>query len=78
MTRATRIQNPFEIVASSICQPLPYTSDVEVRRNFALTRFARPSMFLVPMTLVLMVFTGLNLSQGPALVPPQLNNTARS
>jgi hypothetical protein len=33
---------------------------------------------LVPMTLVLMVFTGLNLSQGPALVPPQLNNTARS
>jgi hypothetical protein len=56
-----RVKSLFDELPSTIRQPLPYTSDVDVNRNFALTRFARPSMFMVPITLVLMVFTGLNL-----------------
>jgi hypothetical protein len=49
---------------SSVCgcwSGSPYTSEVLVRRKRALTRFARPSMLRVPMTFVLIVFTGLNL-----------------
>ena len=34
--------------------------DVEVMRNLAFVRFARPSMFNVPINDVLMVFTALN------------------
>ena len=39
----------------------PYTSDVDARRILALVRFARPSMFIVPRKLVLVVLMGLYL-----------------
>jgi len=39
---------------------LPYTSLVDAWRIRARTRLARPSMLIVPITLVLTVFTGLN------------------
>lgn len=41
----------------------PYTSLVLEIRNRAFTRFARPSMFSVPMKLVLAVLMGLYLRQ---------------
>lgn len=37
------------------------TSEVDVRRNRALVRFASPSMFIVPRKLVLIVLIGLYL-----------------
>lgn len=39
----------------------PYTSLVEVMRKRARVRLARPSMFIVPRKLVLMVLMGLYL-----------------
>lgn len=39
---------------------MEYEPEVEVMRKRALVRFARPSMFKVPMNDVLIVFTALN------------------
>ena len=43
----------------------PYTSEVEARMNLALVRLARPSMFMVPRKLVLVVLIGLYLQPNP-------------
>ena len=59
-------EQPVQLQAFSpvtAVKELLLTSEVELMRKRALVRLARPSMFMVPRKLVLMVLMGLYLQQ---------------
>lgn len=62
----TVLEQPL-VPTCGCCSGSPYTSEVEEMRKRARQRLARPSMFMVPMKLVLIVLMGLYLGGEAAI-----------